>query len=66
MFLLGAPVAGGMYSRAPSLAELDEHGNLVFDTDFRSVYASVLRDWMGVMPASVLGADWPTLPLSRA
>ena len=66
MFLLGAPIVGGMYGRAPSLANLDEDGNLVFDTDFRSVYASVLRDWMGVVPASVLGAEWPTLPIFRA
>src|SRR6195256_4422920 len=40
MFLLGAPVKGGLYGQQPSLTALD-NGNLKFTTDFRSVYASV-------------------------
>src|SRR5256712_4543314 len=43
MFLLGAPVKGGLYGEPPSLSALD-NGNLKFTTDFRSVYASVNLD----------------------
>jgi hypothetical protein len=35
-------------------------------TDFRSVYGSVLQDWLGVAPAGILGGSFPTLPLFAA
>src|SRR2546430_1268647 len=50
MFLLGAPVKGGLYGQQPSLTGLD-NGNLKFTTDFRSVYASVLQGYLNA-PAS--------------
>ena len=54
MFLAGAPVRVGLHGRAPDLTKLE--GNAPHHTtDFRSVYGSLLRDWLGVEPAAVLG-----------
>lgn len=64
MFLLGHPVAGGLHSTYPSLTDL-ENGDLKMTVDFRTVYASVLRDWLGTPPQRVLGGDFGSLPLFR-
>lgn len=62
VFVAGAAVNGGLHGRHPSLVELDE-GDLAFDTDFRSIYASVAEGWFGVPQEDVLGARYPLLPL---
>lgn len=59
--VLGPAVQGGLYGRHPSLSELDDQGDLVFTTDFRSVYATVLERGLGVAQESVLGARYPLL-----
>ena len=48
-FVIGDPVKGGMYGEYPSLEEhaLDL-GNLQYNNDFRSTYATVLERWLGV------------------
>jgi uncharacterized protein (DUF1501 family) len=46
MFLIGKGVKGGLYSRHPSLTDLDD-GNLKMTTDFRRVYATVIDEWLG-------------------
>jgi uncharacterized protein (DUF1501 family) len=46
MFLFGKPVKGGFYGEHPSLEDLDD-GDLKMTTDFRSVYATVIQEWMG-------------------
>ncbi|GAB3869355.1 DUF1501 domain-containing protein [Dactylosporangium cerinum] len=56
MFLLGSPVRGGLYGEQPSLSDLD-NGDLKFTTDFRSVYATLLRDVLDADPQQVLGYD---------
>jgi len=62
MFLLGDGVRGGLHGKAPSLVDLDD-GDLKMQVDFRSVYASVLDDWMGMDAAKVLGRRYPKLEL---
>ena len=62
MFLLGHSVKGGLYGAHPSLTELDA-GDLAFTTDFRSVYATLIRGLFGADPVAVLGAEYPPLPL---
>ena len=47
MYVIGKRVTGGHYGRPSSLTELDEGDNLVFTTDFRRVYASVIDGWLG-------------------
>ena len=46
MFIYGKAVQGGLYGKPSSLTDLDD-GNLKFTTDFRSVYATILQEWMG-------------------
>jgi uncharacterized protein (DUF1501 family) len=62
VFVAGHPVKGGLYGEPPSLTALSE-GNLVFTTDFRRVYATVLDQVLGVDPRSFLGGSFPTLAL---
>ena len=65
MFLLGAPVKGGLYGQQPSLTDLD-NGNLKFGTDFRSVYASVLQGYLKAPASDLLGGNYEILPLLKA
>jgi uncharacterized protein (DUF1501 family) len=60
MFLFGAPIRPGLYGRQPSLTDLDQ-GDLKFNTDFRSVYATVLEKWLGTDSTKVLGTKYPLL-----
>lgn len=52
VFVIGPRVKPGIIGRHPSLTDLDQ-GDLKFGVDFRSVYASLLGDWMGA-PADVI------------
>lgn len=60
MLAAGSQVKGGLYGEHPSLSELDE-GDLIFTTDFRSVYATAIRSVFGIDPGRALGSDYPTL-----
>lgn len=44
-FVLGGSVNGGLYGQRPSLSNLDENGDLVHTTDFRSLYRTVIEKW---------------------
>ena len=44
----------GLECRAPAL----QKGDVKYETDFRSVYARVLDDWMGASSTGVLGGDF--------
>ena len=46
MFIVGKGVKGGLYSPHPSLTDLDD-GNLKMTTDFRRVYATMIKEWLG-------------------
>ena len=46
MFLIGRGVKGGLYGAHPSLTDLDD-GNMKMTTDFRRVYATVIKEWLG-------------------
>jgi uncharacterized protein (DUF1501 family) len=59
LFLAGKAVAGGLYGEVANLAKLD-NGDVPFAIDFRSVYASVLRDWLD------LPSDLHGLPLFKS
>ncbi len=47
MFVAGKPVKGGHYGKVPSLTDLDAGDNLIFTTDFRRVYATMISGWLG-------------------
>ncbi len=62
LFILGGGIRGGLYGAYPSLSELDR-GDLKYTTDFRSVYGSVLQDWLGAPAGQILGGTFPSLSL---
>jgi uncharacterized protein (DUF1501 family) len=62
LFIVGKPVTGGLYGEQPSLTSTIDSGNLKFDIDFRSVYQTLIRDWLQGDAATVLGATYPELP----
>jgi len=57
MFLTGGKVKPGLVGKHPSLTVLTE-GDLKHHTDFRRVYATILRDWLNVKPSPVLLGDY--------
>jgi uncharacterized protein (DUF1501 family) len=62
LFVLGGAIKGGIYGEHPSLTDLD-NGDLKYQTDFRSVYATVLERWLGRSSTDVLGGTFATLPI---
>src|SRR5271166_4109807 len=48
MFMAGKQVKGGHYGQVPSLTKLDEGDNLIYTTDFRRVYATMISGWLGL------------------
>jgi uncharacterized protein (DUF1501 family) len=62
VFMIGGGVKGGLYGAQPSLDDLDD-GNLRFTTDFRSVYATVLENWLGRPASPILGGSFAQLPV---
>ena len=65
MMAMGGGVRGGIHGTAASLdpspanPTLENNGGDVkYQTDFRSVYARILDDWLGVNSAAVLGGDF--------
>ena len=62
MYIVGAPVNGGLYGQYPSLEQLDDNGDLIMTTDFRRVYATMIKEWMGFENTeALLKGDFPTL-----
>jgi uncharacterized protein (DUF1501 family) len=57
MFLAGGKVKAGLIGKHPSMTDLDD-GDLKHHTDFRQVYAAVLKNWLGWSPAEILGGDF--------
>jgi uncharacterized protein (DUF1501 family) len=53
-FLMGTRVRGTMIGEFPGLKNLDEDGNLKATVDFRSVYCSVLEQWLGTDAAPIV------------
>ena len=47
LFVAGNPVKGGHYGAVPSLTKLDAGDNLIYTTDFRRVYATMISGWLG-------------------
>ncbi len=61
-FVIGDAVAGGMHGIYPSLKEetlLD--GDLHFQVDFRSVYATIAEKWLGLDAQPIVGGNFEKL-----
>ncbi len=63
---VGPAVKGGFYGATPSFTKLDPYGNLIFTTDFRKIYATVLEQILGAQtPTSVLGGPFRPIDFLR-
>ena len=60
LFVLGGKVKGGLYGTHPSLTDLDQ-GDLKYNIDFRSVYATVLDKWLGRDSTPIIGSGFDPL-----
>jgi len=65
MLAIGGNVNGGLYGTAASLDPAggnptleNSGGDVHYETDFRSVYAQVLDNWLGVDSTTILGGDF--------
>jgi len=71
MMALGGGVQGGLFGSAPSLNPAPDNptlenngGDVRYENDFRSVYARVLDNWLGVNSVSILGGDFRNAALN--
>ena len=66
LLLFGEGLNGnGVLGENPDLVNLDPVGNLVPSVDFRSIYATVLENWLCIEPTlvdSILGQSFERLP----
>ncbi len=62
MFLVGPMVKPGLIGTHPSLTDLD-NGDLKYNIDFRSVYASILEDWLSADSKVILEKSYRKLPV---
>jgi uncharacterized protein (DUF1501 family) len=63
MMVLGGAVRGGLYGTAPQLSPghptlENNSGDVRHETDFRSVYARLLDNWLGVNSVPILNGDF--------
>jgi uncharacterized protein (DUF1501 family) len=63
MMVLGGSVRGGLHGTAASVAPghptlENNSGDVRYETDFRSVYARLLEQWLGVSSVPILGGDF--------
>jgi uncharacterized protein (DUF1501 family) len=64
LFVAGPAVKGGPVGEHPKLTDLDS-GDLKHAIDFRSVYATLLDQWLGVDSRAVLGGKFDHVPLLK-
>ncbi|TLV02510.1 DUF1501 domain-containing protein [Dyadobacter luticola] len=64
VFLVGGGLSssGHIYNQPPDLDNLEE-GDLKFSVDFRSIYATLLADWLNADAQAILGNKFPKLDL---
>src|SRR3954470_20434822 len=57
-FVVGKHAGGTMVGGFPGLGTLDPQENLLHTSDFRTMYCTLLHDWLGVDPGPIIpGAD---------
>ncbi len=64
LFIIGPKVRSGLLGSEPSLAPQDLlDGDIQYNTDFRSVYAGVLENWMKTSSTPILGRHFDPLSI---
>lgn len=64
VFVAGGAVQPGVLSKYPSLTDLEDN-EMKSSVDFRSIYSSLLADWLGVDAAVPLGGKFEPLRVVR-
>ncbi len=64
LFLVGGRVRSGIFGKHPSLSNLDQ-GGLRHHTDFRSVLATLVEQWLGFETGPAFAGNFPLLDLFR-
>lgn len=64
VMLFGSRLKQGIVGKHPSLTDLDA-GDLKYAVDFRSVYASLLQNWLDTPSKPILGKQFGTFDLVR-
>ena len=55
VFIIGANLKqAGFYNNLASLSDLDENGDIKYEIDFRSVYATILSQWLEVSAKDII------------
>ncbi len=63
VFLMGGKLKQkGFFNAAPKLSKLDQ-GDLIYEIDFRRIYASILEDWLQTDANAILGRKFDKLLL---
>ncbi|MCW5520730.1 DUF1501 domain-containing protein [Aureitalea sp. L0-47] len=44
----------GLYNQAPDLTRLDKNGDLIYEIDFRRIYANIMDNWLDVPSTTLL------------
>ncbi|WP_179352875.1 DUF1501 domain-containing protein [Winogradskyella vidalii] len=58
VFVIGKNLkTAGFYNELSSLSDLDANGDLKYNIDFRSVYATILSQWMGVSTKGIISGQ---------
>jgi len=55
--LFGGGIQGGIYGTNPNLVNLDS-GDIRMQIDFRTVYSSIIRDWLGADQGKVIEGNY--------
>ncbi|MDY8134221.1 DUF1501 domain-containing protein [Aquimarina sp. 2201CG5-10] len=57
----GALKKAGVYNELPNLSDLDNNGDIKYSVDFRSVYATILNNWLNVDDQAILNTNFKNL-----
>ena len=63
LFLLGGKLKSpGFFNQTPNLRKLDQ-GDLIYEVDFRQVYATLLKSWLGASDETIVQGGFAGLKL---
>ncbi len=66
LFIAGGRINPGFHGKFPSLAASSLHrGDVPYTTDFRAIYATVLKNWLRADATAILGKPFKTLDLYK-